>query len=84
MRSNYSTIEVEAEEIEYIIEISHSIYLRFLLYYITFTNYICLNGMKIPCQVSISVPYSLIYLFRLRKKGWNSKREPKDDIEIQC
>ena len=39
MRSNRSTIEEEAEEIEYENIISHSIYLGFLLRYITLTNY---------------------------------------------
>ena len=39
MTSNYCTIEVEAEEIEYKNETSHSIYLGFLLYYITLTYY---------------------------------------------
>ena len=39
MTSSYSTIEVEAEEIEYKNETSHSIYLGFLLHYITLTNY---------------------------------------------
>ena len=39
MTSNYSTIEVEAEKIEYKNETTHSIYLGFLLYYITLTYY---------------------------------------------
>ena len=39
MTSNYRTIEVEAEEIEYKNERSHSIYLGLLLHYITLTNY---------------------------------------------
>ena len=39
MISNYTTIEVKAEEIDYINETSHSIYIRFLLHYITLTNY---------------------------------------------
>ena len=39
MTSNYSTIEEEAEEIEYENETSHSIYLGFLRRYITLTNY---------------------------------------------
>ena len=39
MTCSYSTTEVEAEEIEYINERSHSIYLGFLLHYITLTNY---------------------------------------------
>ena len=39
MTSNYSTIEVQAEEIEYKSETSYSIYLGFLVHYITFTNY---------------------------------------------
>ena len=39
MISNYSIIEVEAEEIEYKNETSHSRYLRVLLLYITFTKY---------------------------------------------
>ena len=38
MTSNYSTIEVEKEEIEYKSVRSHSVYLGFLLHYITFTN----------------------------------------------
>ena len=39
MTSNYSTIEVEAEEVEYLKETSHSSYLGFVLHYITLTNY---------------------------------------------
>ena len=39
MTSNYSTMEEEREEIEYKNETSHSIYLAFLLHYVTFTNY---------------------------------------------
>ena len=39
MTSNYGTIQVEPEEIEYKYETSHSIYLGFLLHYITLTNY---------------------------------------------
>ena len=39
MTSSCSTIEVEAEEIEYKNERSHSVYLGFLLHYITLTNY---------------------------------------------
>ena len=39
MTSNFSTIQVEAEEIEYKKETSHSIYLGFLVHYITLTNY---------------------------------------------
>ena len=38
MTSNYSTIEVDAEEIEYKNETSLSIFLGFLLQYITLTN----------------------------------------------
>ena len=36
--------------------------------------------------ISISVPCSLINLFHLRKKEWNSKRDSKlkDDRAIQC
>ena len=39
MTSNYGTIQVEAEEIEYNNERSHSIYIGSLLRYITLTNY---------------------------------------------
>ena len=39
MMSNYSTIETEAEETEYLHEKSHSSYLGFLLHCITLTNY---------------------------------------------
>ena len=39
MTCSCSTIEVEAKEIEYNNEMSHSIYLGFLLHYITLTNY---------------------------------------------
>ena len=39
MTSSYSTMKLEAEEIEYKNETSHSIYLRFLLLYISLTNY---------------------------------------------
>ena len=39
MASNYNTIEMEAEEFEYKNERSNSIYLRFLLHYISLTNY---------------------------------------------
>ena len=39
MTSNYSTTEVEVEEIENKNETSHSIYLRFPLHYITVTNF---------------------------------------------
>ena len=39
MISDYSTIEVNAEEIEYKYEMSHSVYLGFILLYITLTNY---------------------------------------------
>ena len=39
MTCKYQTIEVEAEEIEYNNEISHFIYLEFLLYYITLSKY---------------------------------------------
>ena len=47
MTSNYSTIEVEAEQTEYKNEISHSMFLRFLLYYITLTNdYIVKNTFR--------------------------------------
>ena len=38
MTSNYSTIEVEAKEKECKNETSHSIFLAFLLHFITFTN----------------------------------------------
>ena len=38
MTNNYSTTEVEAEEIEYKNETLHYIYVRFPLYYITLTN----------------------------------------------
>ena len=37
--NNYSTMEVEKEEIEYKNETSHSLFLGFLLFYITLTNY---------------------------------------------
>ena len=39
MTSSYSTIEVDSEEIEYKNEMSHCIYILFILYYITLTNY---------------------------------------------
>ena len=39
MTSNYSTIDVEGEEIVYKNEMPNSIYLGFLLHYITLTNY---------------------------------------------
>ena len=39
MTSNYSTIDVEGEEIVYKNETPNSIYLGFLLHYITLTNY---------------------------------------------
>ena len=39
MTSSCSTIEVEAEEIEYNNETSHSTYLGFLLHSITLTKY---------------------------------------------
>ena len=38
MTNNYSTTEVEAEEIKYKNETSHYIYLVFLLHYIILTN----------------------------------------------
>ena len=44
MISNYSTIEVDREEIEYTNETSHSIYLRFLQHYITLTNHYIFTG----------------------------------------
>ena len=40
MTSNHSTIEVEAEEIEYKNERSHFIYFAFIIHYITLTNII--------------------------------------------
>ena len=43
MTSNYSTIEVEPERIEHKNEKSHSIYLGFLLHYITLNNYYILQ-----------------------------------------
>ena len=39
MTSNYSTIDVEGEEIVYTNETPNSIYLGLLLHYITLTNY---------------------------------------------
>ena len=39
MTSNYNTIEVEAEEIEFKNERSHTIYFAFIIHYITLTNY---------------------------------------------
>ena len=39
MTGSYCTIEVEAEEIDYKKDMSHSIYLGFLLHHITLTNY---------------------------------------------
>ena len=39
MTSNYNTIEVEAEVIEYKNERSHSIYFAFIIHYITLTKY---------------------------------------------
>ena len=39
MTSNYSTIEMDAGEIEYKNERSHSIYFAFAIHYITLTNY---------------------------------------------
>ena len=39
MTSNYSTIEVEPEEIEYKNETYLSLYLGFLLHFIKLTNY---------------------------------------------
>ena len=39
MTSNYTTIEVEGEEIKYKNEMSNSIYFAFILHYITLTNY---------------------------------------------
>ena len=39
MTSNYNIIEEEAEELEHKNETSYSIYLGFILHYITFTNY---------------------------------------------
>ena len=39
MTSNYTTIDVKAEEIEYKNERSHSIYFAFILHYIILINY---------------------------------------------
>ena len=39
MTSKYNRTEEEAEEIDYKNERSHSIYLQFLLHYISLTNY---------------------------------------------